>query len=150
MNWESFDFDPNLIPLYTAKMKGCKYKLGAKASSLDVQLSDVREIDCSGFIRLILHKCGVKFPDGSYTQGKWLEDNHFKPTTTDACKLKDGVLRIAWMLPKDGGGIGHIAFVLNGKTYESWGGHGVGSRPFTGVSKFQKVSKKFVIAYPVH
>lgn len=145
---ESLDLDPNDIPIFTGKMKGCKYKLGAKAP-FTAQLADIKEIDCSGFVRLLIHKgCGVVIPDGSFNQGSWFESNHFKVSDTASCKLKDGILRLLWMTPKQGGGIGHIAFCLNGNTYESYGGHGPGSRMFTGLSKFQKVAKVFVLAYP--
>lgn len=147
--WESFDFDPSVIPVLTAKMRDCKYELGAKAPSLEVQLADIKEIDCSGFVRIITYKAsGTILPDGSFMQGRWFEENNFKVSDTASCKLHDGVLRLLWMTPHQGGGVGHIAFCLNAKTYESYGGHGPGSRPFTGASKFQRVSKVFVLAYP--
>lgn len=148
---ETFQLDPLDIPVLTAKMKGCRYRLGAKAPSLDTQLADIDDIDCSGYVRLMVYKaCGEVIPDGSYNQGRWFETHHFKESTLANCKLKDGVLRLLWMLPKNGGGVGHIAFCLNGKTYESYGGHGPGSRLFSGLSKFQKVARVFVLAYPVN
>ena len=52
--WEVLNIDPNDIPVLTAKMKGCKYRLGAKAKSLGDQLASVDAIDCSGFTRLIV------------------------------------------------------------------------------------------------
>lgn len=146
---------PSDIPALAAKMSNCKYSLGAKApadyfkSGTGVQIKDIKQIDCSGFVRLMIYKaCGVLIPDGSWYQGKWFEDQGFKVSTTEACKLKDGVLRLLWMTPTQGSGTGHIAFCLDGRTYESYGGKGVGSRLFSGLSKFQKVSKVFVVAHP--
>lgn len=145
---------PSDIPRLAGKMTA-KYKLGAKApaayfkAGTGVQIKDIPHIDCSGFVRLMVYKaCGVLIPDGSWNQGKWFEDNGFKVSTTAACKLKDGVLRLLWMTPAQGGGVGHIAFCLDGRTYESRSGKGVDSRLFTGASHFQKVSKVFVLAYP--
>lgn len=147
--YETLPIDPQDISVLTAKMKGCKYKLGAKAK-LDAQLADIKQIDCSGFARLMIAKmCGVEIPDGTTHQHRYFSEGHFKPTSTDYCKLSDGVLRVCVMTPAmNGQPWGHICFVLNGKTYESYGGHGVGSRPFTGSTKFQRIADKFVIAYP--
>ncbi len=147
--YETLEIDPNEIAVLTAKMKGCKYKLGAKAS-FDQQLADIKEIDCSGYFRLLVHKaCGEVIPDGTYAQHRYFKNGHFKPTSGDYCKLHDGVLRVCVMTPAmNGQAWGHIAFVLNGRTYESYGGNGPGSRAFTGTSKFQRIADKFVIAYP--
>lgn len=137
----------------TRKMDKCKYELGAKASSAFfktprmVQVSSIDEIDCSGFVRLVVWiLAGVLLPDGSWKQGEWFEANGFKVSTTEACKLEDNVLRLLWMTPAQGGGVGHIAFCWNGQTFESYGGNGPGSRKFTGDTHFQKVSKVFVLA----
>jgi len=156
--WPHLDLDPEHLKELVALMAGCKYKLGAKAPSLDFQLASIKQIDCSGFVRLMIYKLtmlsdpfskGLVIPDGSFNQGEWFEKNNFKPSDTESCKLLDGKLRLLWMTPKQGGGVGHIAFVLNGVTYESYGGHGPGSRKFTGKSNFQKIAKVFVLALPI-
>jgi cell wall-associated NlpC family hydrolase len=149
--WESFDFDPNDLPILTAKMRGCKYELGAKAKSLGDQLASIGTIDCSGFHRLMIFKlAGVAIPDGSWNQGEYYRENHFKPSTVDAGKLKDGILRAAILPQQPGPGVGrHIVFILNGRTYESYGGNGPGSRSWTGRG-WQGKCKVFVLAYPAH
>lgn len=148
--WETFeDLDPSDIPIFTAKMKGCKYELGAKAK-LDSQLADVKAIDCSGFTRLLIKKvCGEVIPDGSMAQGKWFIDNNFKESTLEAGLLKDGILRLAWLPQQPGKGVGrHVAFILNGRTYESRGGAGPSSRIWTGKGGWQSKCRVFVLAHP--
>jgi hypothetical protein len=145
--WEVLPIEPGDVPALTAKMKGCRYKLGAKAPHLDVQLVDVGEIDCSGFTRLIVYKaCGTIIPDGSYFQLKYLEDCRFKESKVAYGLLADNILRMFVLPQQPGIGVGrHVGFILNGKTYESYGGHGPGSRPWTGKG-YQAKCRVFVLA----
>jgi cell wall-associated NlpC family hydrolase len=124
------------IPKLTAKMNA-GYRLGAKAKYLGQQLAEIDEIDCSGFVRIIWFKVFDNvIPDGSWHQNNWLVQKGYKPGKKLDCFKKDGKLRILYMAPK-GKKPGHIAFCLNGRTYESYGGNGPGSRLFTGLSPFQ-------------
>lgn len=52
------------------RVQGSPYKLGAKWP-LGADSSAVRgtPVDCSGFVRWILDRCGVRLPDGSQAQG---------------------------------------------------------------------------------
>lgn len=147
--YETLDIDPHDIPVLTKKLEnlGCKYKLGAKASSIDAQFADIRAIDCSGFTRLIVRRCGGPvIPDGSAMQLNWLVDNHFKPSSVEYAKLHDDILRMFVLPQQPGKGVGrHVGFVLNGMTYESYGGHGPGSRPWTGKG-YQAKCRVFVVA----
>lgn len=155
MSHKTLPIKPSDIPMLATKMSGCKYKLGAKAPAAyfkpgtGVQIKDIKSIDCSGFVRLLIYKaCGVVIPDGSWNQGKWFEDQGFKVSNTDAGKLKDGILRVAILPQQPGPGVGrHIAFILDGKTYESRSGKGVGSRKWNGLG-WQGKCKVYVVAYP--
>ncbi|MCC7229270.1 MAG: C40 family peptidase [Fimbriimonadaceae bacterium] len=147
--YETLPIEPQDIPVLTGKMKDCKYLLGAKAPFLGVQLADVKEIDCSGYTRLIVSKaCGEVIPDGSAKQLEWLIENHFKESTVEAGKLKDGILRMFVLPQQPGKGVGrHVGFILNGRTYESYGGHGPGSRPWSGKG-YQRKCRVFVLSFP--
>ena len=147
--WELLPIEPGEIPVLTGKMRGCGYRLGAKAPSLDTQLAAIAQIDCSGFTRIIIYKaCGEKIPDGSARQLDWLIDSNFKESTVDNGKLLDGMLRIFVLPQQPGPGVGrHVGFILNGMTYESYVGNGPGSRAWTGRG-YQAKCKVYVIAYP--
>ena len=147
--WELLPIEPSSIPVLTAKMRGCRYRLGAKADSLDQQLAEIDHIDCSGFTRILVYKaCGTVIPDGSWHQREYLRKSRFKQSTVDAGKLKDGMLRMFVLPQQPGPGVGrHVGFILNGMTYESYGGNGPGSRAWTGRG-YQAKCEVFVIAYP--
>lgn len=107
---------------------GVRYGLGSKAPSLNsVPGTGFKRIDCSGFVRWILYKASGKLftlPDGSVVQHDFIKARNFKRSDTAACELQDGRVRICFLTPKDGGGIGHVLLVLNGLTIESCGGIG--------------------------
>jgi hypothetical protein len=113
--------------------RGVRYGLGAKADAGGRHLAafppQYRAIDCSGFVRAALaYAAGVVMVDGSVCQHDWIDDHHFKISTYSALLLKDGALRIAFIAPSRFERIGHVYLVRNGRTLESYGGHGPGSR----------------------
>lgn len=131
------------IPLFTAKMNA-EYKFGAKPK-LSMQLRDVAETDCSGFTRILWWKsCNVDIGEGSWHQNEFMQKQGYKIAKKLDCFKKDGKLRFLYM-PMKNGKPGHVAFCLNGRTYESWGGNGTGSRLFTGLTNFQRACVAYEI-----
>lgn len=114
---------------------GVKYDFGAKCpeKSLGKLPIPFSKIDCSGYVRsAIAHASAGKIitPDGSWNQGAWLQAHGYKITDHENCQLIDNHLRICVHHSDTLDETGHVWFVLNGKTMESWGGHGPGSRPW--------------------
>lgn len=116
-----------------------RYKFGGKAGlswdSSDPRLK--RGIDCSGFTRYALAKAtGGKLvvPDGSMNQKRWCQDAwlHELARYSDVKHAEaDNRLFICFLSPRLGGVIpGHVWFVLRGRTLESYGRRGIGSRPW--------------------
>jgi cell wall-associated NlpC family hydrolase len=91
-----------------------KYSLGAKATSLSLTPSQIREIDCSGFAQYLLHHvCRVRIPAGSWHQNKWFKDQQFaKEEYPEVGGTKDNCLRVGYFPRKPGMTAGHIWFVL--------------------------------------
>jgi hypothetical protein len=130
----------NLVTLHKVLCGNVKYRFGAKARSLKMDLEDLREIDCSGYFRLALYWSttpATVAPDGSSMQREWCERMGFKKldhysdvqyATHDAsrlfaCFLAPLVLRGVTLKA------GHVWFVHQGKTIESRGSRiGVSSR----------------------
>lgn len=114
------------------------YALGAKAPSLSAPRTAIRQIDCSGFVRYALYHATSAaghpyvLADGSVCQHDEIAARGFKHSSVDAGRLADGALRIAFLSPGDGGGVGHVVLILGGRTLESHGGLGVDRRPWTG------------------
>jgi len=109
-----------------------KYGLGSKAASMTTPASSVSRIDCSGFVRWAAAQSTTPrliIPDGSWHQRAWAEKN-LKQVEYSTAVAARGRLFIAFMTPgvKGVGKVGHVWFVFDGKTLESYGGHGVGSR----------------------
>lgn len=148
--WPTIDLDPSKISEYTAKMAGASYKLGKKAPKLTSQLGGIDLIDCSGYTRIVLYKAGgVTIPDGSANQLQWFREQGFKRSDHSAGKLKDGALRVAVLPQQPGPGVGrHVAFILDGKTYESSPKtKGPGSRKWNGLG-WQSKCVVFVLTPP--
>lgn len=120
---------PVLVDFMNQCLDKVKYHLGAKAKFGSRPMKDFAEIDCSGFVRWLLHMCcGVRIPDGSYNQRVWFQKQGYKTNPYKVVAgLRDNRLRIAFMNPVDGES-GHVWLICNGKTIESYGGHGVGRR----------------------
>lgn len=109
-----------------------KYGLGSKAPTMTaVPGKDFKAIDCSGFVRWALYQAtGNRFvlADGSVQQHEAIASAGFKRSAPEALLAKDGAVRIMFLSQKDGGGVGHVALVYNGTTFESHGGVGPDSR----------------------
>ena len=108
---------------------GVTYGLGAKATSGSEQPGPggFRHIDCSGFVGWALSQAtGGRLPDlldrGSVEQHDWIDAHGFKPSSVVAAIGHDNIVRVAFLPPALGGGIGHVMLVLDGLTLESHGG----------------------------
>ncbi len=129
-----------LVALHKVLCGKVSYRFGAKAPSLKMKLSELREIDCSGFFRLALYWCttpATTVPDGSANQRQWCERMGFKKlkhysdvqyATHDGSRIFAcfiGPLVVAGVTLK----AGHVWLVHQGKTIESRGARvGVSSR----------------------
>lgn len=84
-------------------------------------------VDCSGFVRAAVHwATGGTFdlPDGSWVEHNAAIADHFKHSDQPAGLQHDNCLRIGFLSPQDGGGVGHVVLILNGETIESCGSRG--------------------------
>lgn len=132
---------------------GNQYEFGGKVD-LDADSAEVRAegVDCSGYVRWLIHRAtngAVTMPDGSWVQHEWVQEAGFKPSTIASAQLLDGYLRIAFMSPRRGGGIGHVALILDGQTMESHGGAGPNRRKWAGTG-WQAKTKVYVLAAPTN
>lgn len=116
---------------------GVHYGLGAKVPHHGaVPGKDFEAVDCSGFVREAIFRATAppvkNFPDGSVNQHDFIRGKGFaKGSPADGLK-KDGTVRMAFLRPQDSPhGIGHVAFIHNGRTLESHGGVGPDSREWT-------------------
>jgi hypothetical protein len=113
----------------TCDTKTIKYKMGTKCK-IDADSADIKQIDCSGFVRWLIYRIsGFEMVDGSFLQRLSLDNLGFQHCNYTDCAKMDDVLRIAFITPEDGKA-GHVFLVCNGQTVESYGGHGVGRRPW--------------------
>ena len=134
--WHSLPLDPERLSRYlgTCMAKGVGYELGAKADDLLAVPPDYHNIDCSGWVRAAVAVATdgkVILPDGSVVQNDWCAAQGLKRSQYAACRLGDGLTRIAFIRANHFHPIGHVYLTRNGRTLESWGGHGPGSRPVT-------------------
>lgn len=98
------------------------YKFGAKPL-LTKDPADVKEADCSGFVRYLLYHASdkrIKIPAGSWHQEEWCKNSGLESVAYSTAALNDGCLRIAF-LPKKNGNPRHVWLILNGQTIESHG-----------------------------
>lgn len=132
-----------------AQARNIRYDFGGK-HALKTRIENWnRGIDCSGWVRYLFWQCaGINIPDGSWNQAKWCEQQGFKSYGKAGylmnARLHDGRLRLCQFA----GNPGHIWFVLNGRTYESYGGHGPGSRRWSTPGLVARVQKVFVLTEP--
>jgi len=139
-----------LVDLLNRTVNKKKYKLGAKAA-LDSQPEAWAQIDCSGFVRYLLHKMagGLTIPDGSWNQHSWCTSKNFKPTVyEDVAGLSDDRLRIAFINPV-GKKAGHVWLILNAKTIESCGGKGPTRRKWDSKPLLSSVCACYVLTGPL-
>ncbi len=134
--WYSAPLDPERLRRYLASCQahGVGYELGAKADDLEAVPPDYTAIDCSGWVRAgvaVATDGRTILPDGSVVQNDWCAAQGLKRSTWAACRLQDGLTRIAFIRPNRFRTVGHVYLSRLGRTLESWGGHGPGSRSVT-------------------
>lgn len=127
--------------------RGVQYGLGAKAPKLTCPPSAIKKIDCSGAVRYLLFQAtdgALVLPDGSQNQRAWCEakareGDLRKVNYEDAANyITDTRLFIAFIKPfvNGCGEVGHVWLLTNydnapgADTLESYGGVGIGSRPW--------------------
>jgi len=138
---------------YTKELEkaGVVYGLGSKVPHLGCDLVDIEKIDCSGFVRDCLYRtlgrpADFDLPDGSVQQHEYFESHGFKRSTPADALNKDGIFRIAFLDPKDGGGIGHVLLIFKGFTFESHAHHGPGSRRWMSEPKWMSLMQIYVVS----
>ena len=146
--YPSLAMDPDKVVAQTQYLidQGVTYKMGAKAEPLGVDESTIEQLDCSGFARLVVFHAtkaageAVEMPDGSANQHAWCDQQGFKVSDFDAGHLQDNAIRIAFLSPADGGGVGHVMLIVNGLTCESHGSKGADRRAWGSSGFMQKCS----------
>jgi len=129
--WPTVPLDIARLQNYLRDCDGLGYRLGAKARAVAAPRPDYPAIDCSGWVRCavaVATRGRTILPDGSVVQREWCGQVGLKPSTPMALLLRDGYTRIAFLVPTRAHPVGHVYLCRNGRTLESWGGHGPGSR----------------------
>jgi len=140
---------------YTAALQAqnVPYVYGAKADPLGEALGNITGLDCSGFVRDCLFRSlgdpgDFDIPDGSDAIHQWAIAAGLKQSEPADAGAADHIWRIAFLQPTvSHDGIGHVLLIRDGTTYESYGGHGPGTRVW-GSSNFMSLMKVFVLALP--
>jgi len=119
--------------------RGVQYSFGGKDTAiLNGQvdnLDSLTGLDCSGFAGVCIYHMtdgSVNLEDqNSQGQGAWAAGQGYKESDPDSATNTNGDLYL-FMLPDTASsdGIGHVGFILNSATAESYGSHGPGSRPW--------------------
>ena len=108
-------------------------------------------VDCSGFVREAIWRATsphLNFPDGSVVQHDWVRAQGFQRGTTADGRLRDGAVRIAFLLPQDAPNrIGHVVLIHNARTVESHGGVGPNSREWN-VTGWQARASVYLLTPP--
>jgi hypothetical protein len=108
------------------------YKLGAKIRPGEEPGRDFKNVDCSGFVRMLVRlstDLGGRFPDGSVVEHEWVQRKGFQTLPRSTGSSRDGAVRIAFLRPQDSPHrIGHVVLIHDGKTLESHRGVGPDSR----------------------
>lgn len=143
----------NLVELMDATFLHHSYRMGSKPR-LGSSAGQWTRTDCSGYIRWLLHGCtkpAVKLPEGSVEQREWCEQHALKATSPSYKAnggLLDDILRIAFIRPTKRKA-GHVWLVINGRTIESYGGHGPGRRPWDTKVLLKNVDGCYVLTGPL-
>ncbi len=111
-------------------------------------------LDCSGYVQYVVYQGSshnIWIPQGTSKQQDWLDDKKYRKVSGNEfvsqedvynyeASKKDDMVRIAFRATNpakkkasgsEGGGVGHVWLVLNGKTYEcTTKGRGSGPRSF--------------------
>lgn len=156
--WWSVRVAPYDIARYLAACVAgdVRYFLGAKADAggraLDAWPIRYSHIDCSGWVRAALAfatQGALVIPDGSVNQREWCEGHGLKRSNYAALLRRDNVIRIAFIRATAAEHIGHVYLCYNGRTLESYGGHGPGSRSVLVHVLKALTSDVFVLTAPV-
>lgn len=129
--------------------QGVTYGLGDKDPILGAFPPDYESIDCSGFMRALIHYSTdgeVTMPDGSWNQLDWLIAQGFPQVNFDTCVENDDSIRIC--VYEQPGHTGHVWLVMNGITYESHGHAGPSHRDWNNqvLAGISKMTKVFLVA----
>ncbi len=147
------DYDKPVEYTNALEARGVKYVYGGKADPLGENLANITGLDCSGFVRDCLFRslgdpADYDIPDGSDNIHQWAIAAGLKQSDPADAGSADHYWRIAFLEPTDShDGIGHVLLNRDGTTYESYGGHGPGSRTWGSLS-FMSLMKVFVLALP--
>ena len=133
------------------------YQMGGKGDPLSLQAEEFSDhgitgLDCSGLVRWIIFHAmdqpsDFNFADGSAEQHEQIQAVGFKPSQNSDGLNHDGVIRIAFLTPEDGGVVGHVLLIHGGATAESYGGRGPGFRTW-GAEGFMQKMHLYVLALP--
>ena len=135
---------PHKIEALTGELvsSGFTYGLGDKIVPLSCQWPNItsapnaKQVDCSGDACWILYHLtagGISLDPENMNSSdlhQWCEGQGFDTCEVADGHLRDSRLRMWFLTPEQGGGIGHVLFTCNGQTFESHGGKGPDSRPF--------------------
>ena len=150
--WPTISVNIDLLKLLSDRTvrPGNQYEFGGKVSlGADSSLVALVGIDCSGYVRWLVHRAtdeAVTMPDGSAIQHEWVREAGFKESDVASACLLDGALRIAFLAPQ-GGKAGHVALIRNGLTFESNGGDGPNRRAWNGKG-WQAKTRVYVLTAP--
>lgn len=135
--------DLALLETIQAKCAGrVRYKLGGKAPSLTADTSEIKSIDCSGWVRYLLARASnqaIKMPDGSQVQLDWVRAQGWRKLDmyqdVNFARADPSRLFIAFLSPKPGFAWPRHVWCLHSdgtrmRTLESHGSGGVNSRPW--------------------
>lgn len=122
-----------------------------KARPLTKSVSDIRQLDCSGFVEYVIYHGttdNVNLPSGSVTQRSKIasDASHTVADYLKEAELRDDIVRIGFRdtiakrdetgaVMRDSAGhslkdqVGHVWLVINGSTYESTSKGGRGKGP---------------------
>ena len=153
--WPTAVLDTDVLAGYlrACEARGVGYGLGRKADDhgRDLLQNPPRyaEIDCSGWVRAavgVAAKGRLILPDGSVCQNDWCGRHGLKRSDAEALHLRDGLTRIAFIRASAAHPVGHVYLARDGRTLESYGGHGPGSRAVSAPVLVAETTDVYVLA----